>query len=263
MISPYSSWSLFALALITLQWLCSHNTCLHTASDLSIHVAVSPLRTYTWHLLRKPKYPTGPSNSLSAHFDASDLSILLLVLIPPLRTYTNISRLKLKKPTESWGSVFSVRINTENKSSKFFSYSFLMSPYLFWFLLWEMLSNTSCVKPKKPSEPWGCTFTDMSCIDPKRQQAFHCPYRSHSIITMMFPYCLWYFHTLTTPYSFWYLLWELIADTSCLKPPKKPIELWGPTFTINVYIENQSLTMLTMILLYSYRILGFDLSIVI
>ncbi len=187
MISPCSSWSLFALALITLQWLCSHNTCLHTASDLSIHVAVSPLRTYTWHLLRKPK-----------------------------------------KPTESWGSVFSVRINTENKSllvltmmPPFFSYSFLMSPYLFWFLLWEMLYNTSCVKPKKPSEPWRYTFTDMSCIDPKRQQAFHCPYRSHSIITMMFPYCLWYFHTLTTPYLFWYLLWELIPDTPCLKPKKK------------------------------------------
>ncbi len=140
---------------------------------------------------------------------------------PPLRTYTNTSRLKLKKPTESWGSVFSVHINTENKSLSvltmmppFFSYSFLMSPYLFWFLLWEMLSNTSCVKPKKPSEPWGYTFTDMSCIDPKSQQAFHCPYRSHSIITMMFPYC----HTLTTPYLFWYLLWELIPDTSCLKP---------------------------------------------
>ncbi len=144
MISPYSSWSLFALALITLQWLCSHNTCLHTASDLSIHVAVSPLRTYTWHLLRKPKYPTGPSNSLSAHFDASDLSILVLIPPPPppppppLRTYTNTSRLKLKKPTESWGSVFSVHINTENKSLSVLTLMPLISPYLFWSPPWEL-----------------------------------------------------------------------------------------------------------------------------
>lgn len=86
---------LFALALISLQWLCSHNTCLHTASDLSILVPVSPLRTYTWHLLCKPKYPTGPSNSLSTQYDASDLSIL--VLISPLKTLTQHLLLKTQK----------------------------------------------------------------------------------------------------------------------------------------------------------------------
>lgn len=113
MISPYSSWSLFALALITLQWLCSHNTCLHTASDLSIHVPVSPLRTYTWHLLRKPKYPTGPSNSLSTHYDGSDLSTL--VLISPLRTYTNTSRLKQKKQ-QNREALFSVSVSIQKIS---------------------------------------------------------------------------------------------------------------------------------------------------
>ncbi len=77
-----------------------------------------------------------------------------------------------------------------------------------------------------------------------------------SILPLIFPYTDHSIFVLISPLRTY--TWHLL-----LKTKKKPIELWGPRFTINVCIEKQSLTMLTMILLYSYWILGFDLSIVI